>query len=95
MADPMLTSREKPVRTLLRSHTFKKDLVNVRCESCGRMLFQSFSDVYTIVPGHPDTEIDPALLDEGTFILECHGTNIVEKNGKLVKLRCGIRYFVT
>lgn len=88
-------SREKPLRTLIRANNFDAELKDIRCGECGKILFQSFSDVHIVVPGHPDTEIDPALLDPNTLVLQCHGMLVVQKNGDRINTRCGTRYFVT
>lgn len=79
----------------MRASTFNAELKDIRCDDCKKILFQSFSDVHMVVPGHPDTEIDPALLDADTIVLQCHGMLVVEKNGDRINTRCGARYFVT
>ena len=89
-------SREKPLRTLLRSNKFDKELKNIRCPECKKILFQAFSATLTVVPGHPDTNTDPGLLDENTIILECNGmTEATAPDGAIVRTRCHTRYFVT
>lgn len=88
-------SREKSKHTLLRANNFNGTLKDIRCEDCGKILFQSYAGVYMIVKGHPDIETDPGLLGADTIILQCHGMLIIEKNGEHINTRCSARYFIT
>lgn len=97
---PALITKEKPEITVILSDEYSEIKKKFRCPNCGKVVFEYYSPIRVIMPGHaePATRLDKAGVkhfSQVPIITECRNVIIVTKNGVDLNTRCKTKLLVT